>query len=278
MPAKTTIMNELQRTEFEILKEFDAVCRKLELPYFLVCGSALGAVKYGGFIPWDDDVDVAMYRQDYLRFMNEAPALLPKHLFLQNYRSDPAFPHIFGKLRNSGTAYIETAVAELPIHHGIYIDIFPLDGFPKGRLRQKWLIFRKRLLASMLLSVCDVPRSGLSRITYPLFHALGVRKNTARIAAVYERIISSYPTEGSDVICNHGNWQGSLEYAPVRHYGEGAEMSFETLTIRVPEAYDDYLRQKYGNYWQDLPESEKHGHHHYTVCDCDRPYTEYVGK
>ena len=271
-------MNELQRTEFEILKEFDAVCRKLELPYFLVCGSALGAVKYGGFIPWDDDVDVAMYREDYRRFLREAPSLLPEHLFLQNYDSDPYFPQIFSKLRDSNTTYIEKSVAALPIHHGVYIDIFPLDGFPEGKFRQKWLIFRKRLLASMLLSVCDIPRSGLATVTYPIFRALGVTKKTAKVAAVYERVISSYPVDGSKVICNHGNWQGNLEYAPQWHYGKGTEMTFEGLTIQIPKCYDEYLRQKYGDYRQDLPDAEKQGHHYYIMCDCEQPYTKYTGK
>lgn len=271
-------MNKLQKTEFEILKEFDEICRMLKLPYFLVCGSALGTVKYGGFIPWDDDVDVAMYREDYQRFLKEAPALLPKHLFLQNYRSDPAFPQIFSKLRNSDTTYIETSVAKLPIHHGVYIDVFPLDGFPEGKLQRKCLIFRKRLLASMLLSVCDVQRAGLARVTYPIFHAMGVRKHTAVIADAYERLISSFPVKGSKVICNHGNWQGSLEYAPAWHYGKGTQMTFEGLTVQVPECYDEYLSQKYGDYRQDLPECEKQGHHYYTVCDCDHPYTQYIVK
>ncbi len=269
-------MTVLQETEFEILKAFDAVCRQLELPYFLVCGSALGAVKYGGFIPWDDDVDVGMFREDYRIFLEKAPALLPEHLFLQNFRSDPQFPQIFSKLRNSNTTYLEKSVASLPIHHGVFIDIFPLDGFPKGKWQQKKLIFFKRLYASMLLSVCDIPRKGLSRLTYPVFHFLGVRKHTAKIAAKCERLISSVPVSGSEIICNHGNWQGSLEYAPRWHYGSGTPMTFEGLQVLVPEHYEEYLTQKYGDYRQDLPETQKKGHHYHLVCDCDRSYQQYT--
>ena len=79
-------MNDLQKVEFELLKVFIETCEKLNLNYFLVCGSALGAVRHGGFIPWDDDMDVGMYREDYNKFMELAPALLPEGLFLQNYR------------------------------------------------------------------------------------------------------------------------------------------------------------------------------------------------
>ena len=76
-------MNRLQTVELELLKAFVDICEKLGLKYYLVCGTALGAVKYGGFIPWDDDVDVALPREEYRRFLQEAPALLPEHIFLQ---------------------------------------------------------------------------------------------------------------------------------------------------------------------------------------------------
>ena len=88
-------MTTLQKKVFQILQIFTQICDQLQLKYFLVCGSALGAVKYGGFVPWDDDADVALFRNDYERFCKEAPALLPEQLFLQNFQSDPAFPAIY---------------------------------------------------------------------------------------------------------------------------------------------------------------------------------------
>lgn len=265
-------MNELQQTEFELLKEFDRVCAELKLPYFLVCGTALGAVKYSGFIPWDDDIDVAMYREDYERFCREAPPLLPGHLFLQNFRSDPAFPQIFSKLRNSNTAYIEKTAAKLPINHGVFLDIFPLDGYPMGRIAQKWLELWKRLYGSMLLAAFDVPDAGLQK----LWRRLGLTKKTAKTAAALDRLIRRYPAAGSRVICNHGNWQGTLEYAPRWHYGKGIEANFEGLPVRIPEHYHEYLTQKYGDYTQDLPKEQQMGHHGYEILDCEKPYTMYI--
>ena len=99
-------MNALQKRELELFQAFLQVCHQLKLPYFLVCGSALGAVKYQGFIPWDDDMDIAMLRPDYEVFLAQAPALLPGHIFLQNYKTDPAFPAIYSKLRLSGTLFL----------------------------------------------------------------------------------------------------------------------------------------------------------------------------
>lgn len=268
-------MNELQQTEFEILKHFDRICTQLELPYFLVCGSALGAVKYGGFIPWDDDIDVAMYREDYAVFLEKAPGLLPGHLFLQNYRSEPAFPQIYSKLRNSNTTYIENSAAALPINHGVFIDIFPLDGYPNSPIQQKCLEFRKRVYCSMLLSAYEIPRKGFSELLYRLFRLLQIHRHTDKIVQRFEQLISAYPVAESNLICNHGNWQGKLEYAPAWHYGKQAAGIFEGLPVPVPEHYHAYLTQKYGDYTQDLPEEERVGHHYYTVCDCKRSYNSY---
>jgi lipopolysaccharide cholinephosphotransferase len=264
-------MNELQQTEFELLREFDRVCKMLDLNYFLVCGSALGAVKYGGFIPWDDDIDLGMYREDYERFCREAPALLPEHLFLQNFRSEPALPQIYSKLRNSNTTYIEKTAAKLPINHGVFLDIFPLDGYPRNKVAGKWLEFRKRLYGSMLLAAYDLPDGGARK----LWRLLGLHKHSRAVVKALDRMIRRYPVDGSEWICNHGNWQGMLEYAPVWQYGKGSIASFEGMMVRIPENYDAYLRQKYNDYTAELPPEKQVGHHTWSVMDCREPYTKY---
>ena len=99
-------MNRLQEIEFDLLKIFISVCEKLNLHYYLVCGTALGAVKYGGFIPWDDDVDVALCREDYKVFCEKAQQFLPDGIFLQTFETDQKYPCVFAKLRNSNTTYI----------------------------------------------------------------------------------------------------------------------------------------------------------------------------
>lgn len=264
-------MTELQQTELEILKQLDKACKELDIPYFLVCGSALGAVKYRGFIPWDDDIDVAMYREDYERFCKDAPKLLPKRFFLQNSKSDPAFAHIYSKLRDSHTTYIEKAAAHLPIHHGAFIDVFPLDGYPKSKVAQRILELRKRVYNSMLLSAFAVEGRLQS-----VWRHLGVHKKTAAIIRRYDRMIRKYRTEDSQILCNHGNWQGVLDYTSVEVFEKGTPMFFENLEIMVPVRYHEYLVQKYGNYMEDLPQSEQKGHHTYLICDCQNPYTIYT--
>lgn len=268
-------MTPFQKKVFQILQIFTHICDQLQLKYFLVCGSALGTVKYGGFVPWDDDVDVALFRNDYERFCKEAPALLPEYLFLQNFQSDPAFPAIYSKLRNSETTCIEESVAALPINHGISIDIFPLDGYPTNKKEQERLERKKAWFVRKLSIPCVRPERWKEAVVNPL-RALGFGKNTAQTAAAFTALISVWPVESSNVIANHGNWQGHLEYHRKGIYGDGSDGIFEGLPVRLPEDCDAYLKQKYGDYWQDPPPDKQRSHHRYLKLDTERPYTEYL--
>lgn len=273
-------MNELQKKEFEILKLFIDVCNKLNLTYYLVCGSALGAVKYGGFIPWDDDIDVALMRPDYETFLREAPALLPEWLFVQNYRTENEFPMLMTKLRDSKTTMIEKDFENVRMNHGVCIDVFPLDGYPtdkneilKFEKRKKY--FERRQFARLMgnrASLLNLRTTGI----WILYRLFGYCKDTSLLMSRYDAFLSSCSVNGSQLICNHGNWQGKLEYAPAEQYGIGTMASFEGLSVRIPADYDAYLRQKYGDYSKDPPKEKQVSHHSYKVIDVTRPYTEYI--
>lgn len=93
-----------------------------------------------------------------------------------------------------------------------------------------------------------------------------------------EKTISAFSTGSSQIWCNHGNWQGKAEYAPREQYGDGAWATFEGLRVRIPEKYDEYLTQKYGDWRAELPPEQQVGHHFAEVVDLTRPYTDYVKK
>ena len=269
-------MTELQEAEREILREYIAVCERLGLTYYLVCGSCLGAVKYGGFIPWDDDVDVAMPRADYRVFCERASELLPEHLFLQTNITDPRYPNIFAKLRDSRTTYIEQGTAGLDIHQGVYIDVFPLDGYPSDPAEQARFEKKKTDLKHKINCIyttkLDLPHT-LMRF---LRRLCGYRRRTPRYVAELISLCSSVDLDSSALWCNYGNWQGRKEYAPREQYAEGAEATFEGLKVRVPKDTDAYLTQKYGDWRAELPADQQKGHHDFVVCDVHRPYTDYV--
>jgi phosphorylcholine metabolism protein LicD len=111
-----------------LLREFDRVCRELEIPYILFAGSLLGAVRHQGFIPWDDDIDVMMLRKDYDRFMEKANQVLDQEKFFLQREFSEHWPMFFSKLRLNGTTCLEKFHPRDPeIHQGVYMDIFPCD-------------------------------------------------------------------------------------------------------------------------------------------------------
>lgn len=269
-------MTELQQIEKNILACALEIVDRLHLTYFLVCGSALGAVKYNGFIPWDDDIDIAMPRKDYTAFCEKAGELLPPYLFLQNCHTEKNFPYIFSKIRDSRTTYIEKGMAGLDINHGVYIDVFPLDGYPVELKEQRWLEKQKLKHQFVYLSCLESHLSWKSRMIVNAEKILGVPRRVAAYAKKFEKVISTYAPETSEYWCNHGNWQGKLEYAPREQYGDGYWTTFEGLRVRVPEKYDEYLTQKYGDWRADLPVEQQIGHHFAEVIDLHRPYTDYI--
>ena len=275
-------MTELQKKELEILKQFLAVCEKLNLTYYMVCGSALGAVKYGGFIPWDDDIDVALPRQDYERFCEEAPKMLPSWCFLQNYRTEKQYYRLGTKLRDSRTTYIEIMTENLNINQGVFIDVFPLDN--KWSTQSEEKKFRRELRrfeAGRRVKLHYNRFSGSSilmvqtNICYLLFKLFGYRSDIAETIRRFDRYVSSFSAD-SGIWCNHANSTSPLEYAPKTQYGKGAWFPFEDLEVRVPERYNEYLTQKYGNWREDIPQDEQQGHHYYVKCDLNRSFNEYT--
>ncbi len=270
-------MTKLQEKELELLKIFLDICDKLKLEYYLVCGSALGAVKYKGFIPWDDDVDVALPRPDYEKFLAEAPSMLPQWVFLQNYRTDPHYPGMGSKLRNSNTTFIEEEASKIPMHHGIFIDVFPLDGYPEGKKAQaafekkKWQHYRKRYTALIPFWHKDLGltlRSAARRF-------LGLYSETAKACRAAEELALENDVMQSKIWCNFANSMQKSEYFPREVYGKSHMAEFEGLLVRVPEEYHTYLTQKYGDYSKDPPLNQQVASHGQIV-DLEKPYTEYL--
>lgn len=269
-------MNDLQKKTFELLQIFVGICEKWSISYYLICGSALGAVKYSGFIPWDDDIDVGLLREDYHRFLEIAPKELPDWCFLQNYKTEPVFPHSFSKLRNSNTAFIEESMADLPMNHGIYMDIFPIDGYPTGRGKQFVFSVRRKWNDWIRYSVIKNPSLRKIRFRNRVLRLFGYHKRTVQAQERLEKLYCRCLPKESEIWCNFGNWQGKLENAPKWHYGNGTWATFEGLRVRIPEEYDAYLTQKYGDWRSDPPIEKQNSHHVSIVADPNRSYKDYV--
>ena len=268
-------MNALQEKSFDLLRQVLLICEKWDIPYYLVCGSALGAVKYQGFIPWDDDIDVGFLRPDYERFLEIASKELPQWCFLQNYRTERIFHHTFSKVRDSRTTFIEAGTKALPINHGIYVDIFPIDGYPNRKIKKVIFEFKHKILNWIRFSILVDSTNPKVRKRNKILRALGINKFHRNAIAALERMYTSCPLESSECWCNYGNWQGKKEYAPKWHYGKGTWATFEGLRVRIPENYDAYLTQKYGDWRKDPPVDAQKTHHLSTVIDTTKSYIYY---
>ncbi|MBQ9954698.1 MAG: LicD family protein [Eggerthellaceae bacterium] len=136
-PERERAIKIIQQESLVALQEVDRVCKKLGITYFLVGGSMLGALRHGGFIPWDDDTDVGMLRHDYDRFVREAPAHLAPGYFVQLPETDPHIHFVYARLRKEGYDYITAYNEDKDFNKGIWVDVFPFDASPKVRVLQK---------------------------------------------------------------------------------------------------------------------------------------------
>lgn len=138
-------LKRLHTVLYEILGEIVRVCTVLHIPYFIQGGSAIGAHFNHGIVPWDDDIDVGMLREDYERFLREAPDILDPKYFLEWFGTESNTPFYFAKVKKNGTEFREYMFRELDIHHGIFVDIFPYDRIPDSpvleRLHRTWSRF-----------------------------------------------------------------------------------------------------------------------------------------
>lgn len=267
-------MNEVQKKVLEIFSHFSEICEELNLRYYLVNGSALGAKKYGGFIPWDDDLDVVMPRRDYEKFLSEAQKFLPEHLFFQNYRTDRKFPFLYSKIRNTNTSFIETSVKHLDINHGIYLDIFPLDGVDEEFSNNKLNSYKIKILFWFAFCSLDDKSKPKIRIRNSVLRFWGFHKKTNKALQRIEKLVSNQ-RDNSVFCCNYADRQGKGLILR-EWYGNGSECMFEGIKVRIPEKYDEYLTYKYGDWRSELPLNEQKSHHKAEICDTEKSYKEYL--
>lgn len=272
--------SKLQNVELDILRSFINCCEVLKLNYFLLGGTLLGAVRHSGFIPWDDDIDVGLYRKDYVKFIENAPKLLPNYYFVQCIQSEQNVLFNFAKIRDSRTTFIEKSYSHALINHGVYIDVFPLDYYPETAREQKIFDQRKRSLDIRIrkeLAISEEYRSTSVKETLINLYSnvMCIKYPKVRQALIArERLFCS--VQKSNLIANYNGAWGKKEIVPLNWYGEGTRALFENVEVSIPVEYEKWLTQVYGDYMT-LPPVEKRIPHHYTdVIDLDKPYTDYI--
>jgi lipopolysaccharide cholinephosphotransferase len=254
------LLRRMQLIELEILQELARRCESASLRWFVIGGTLLGAARHGGFIPWDDDIDVGMPRPDYERFDVLCRRSPDTRFAWQSSGTDPAYPFLYGKLLLVGTRVEEAPLAGLPIRLGVSIDVFPLDGAP-GSGPGRWVHALAYKAAATALGA-RIRRAGIRRyVAYPM-RALPRSWAIGLVGLLARR----FTYDGSTYVVNAGGaWGYGRECQPRRRLEPPATLEFEGMRVPVPGRWHEYLAQIYGDYMRLPPPDERHPRHEVTV-------------
>ena len=269
--------NRIKEIEIEIFKSFISVCEHLNLTYYVLDGTLLGAVRHKGFIPWDDDIDVGMPREDYEVFLREGQALLPEEYFIQTFDSDPEYLANYAKIRNNNTTFVETSVRHRKINHGVFIDVFPLDYCPE-ETKKRVCERKKRMLATIRISdefYSQNKKKSLKSIVVTLLAHI-IYPTAKQALKARDKLYKN--TKQSSLIANYGGAWGEKEIVPAQWYAEGCDLEFEGIAVKGPKEYDKWLTQVYGDYMTPPPVEEQMSHHYIDFLDTEKSFKEYIDK
>lgn len=264
-------MDDLKKAELDILKQFIKVCDKLKLDYFLLGGTLIGAVRHKGFIPWDDDIDVCMFRKDYEVFLKDGQKYLDKNYFLQTYETDNGYLNNFAKIRNSNTTFIESSVKNINMNHGIYIDIFPLDNlYNYNKLKEKLIHYQ--LYKHYYLEKGKTIQKIFVRLSNLLYN----NKTKVQLCKMLDSIYTKKNNEKVEKIVNYcGAWGVIRESHFVEDFRNSIDLKFEDIYAKAPEGYKRVLTDTYGDYMKLPPEEKRIAHHYSEIIDVKKSYKDY---
>lgn len=266
-------LQEHQNALLMLLHELDRVCRELNIPYMLFAGSLLGAVREKGFIPWDDDLDVILLREDYDRLLALGDTCLDGNKFFLQKEFSEHWPMPFSKLRLQNTACIERYIPKDPLtHQGVYIDVFPMDNLADWKpIRTLQFLASKAVIAKSLDRRGYLTDSKLKRL-FMAFCRLLPRKPLAEF--VYRR-----RDKNTEML--HSFFAASSRYEksvfPRRWFGSQRELLFEDGMFMVPADYEEILTTLYGDYMTPTPADKRGVKVHAEIVDLENSYEMYEG-
>lgn len=232
----------IQLRMLDILKCVDAICRKYDIKYWLSSGTLLGAVRHGGFIPWDDDLDIEMLRGDYLKLLRILPSELPQQYVLQSYKNDFNYIYLFCKVRDLNSEIVERCGVNRGLkYNGVFIDLFPLE--PSFDILAKFsaVLFDRCCfnLAStnkkVLNKLCKLNLFILLNSVFPFFRVISRFSNSEKIGHTFG--------------VNFLKKRSLDDIFPLK------QIMFEGHLFYAPCNYDSYLKKLYGDYMK-IPDSK----------------------
>ena len=269
-------VRKVQDKILEIMKYIDKICRDNNIEYFIMGGTALGAVRHGGFIPWDDDLDIFMTPSEYEKFKKIFEKENNDKFMIQEWRTTPNFLE-YSKVRMNGTTFIENVYKDNKnMHHGIYVDIMMLHKVPDVKLIQKIVYYESKFVTLYALSQRNwTPKSKMQKLILYILKLLPCKilsKWCYKSIYKYDDLESNYkycywitPAKFSS-----GLFEASYFEKPV-------DIKFEDTVLLGSKNIKDYLKYRYGDYMKLPSEKERKASVHALIFDTDNDYSKYMG-
>ena len=267
---KITPLRKLQLTELEILKKVIKICEEEKLQYYLMGGTFLGAIRHKGFIPWDDDIDISMPREDYEKFYKIADRKLPKGLIYKNFLKGNEKTIYFSRVEDTNVKIKDESAIKHRTRNS-WIDIFPLDGMPNNVIIRQFhklrLLYRRLLLQYSQFSTIvnqDLPNRPLHEkilIKVGKFFNFEKLLDTKKCLIKLDKAIRKYDYSKSKYVANFMGAYKFKEMFKKEIYDNYTQYQFEDIKAYAPKDYDTVLTQMYGDYMTPPKEADQNKHH-----------------
>lgn len=263
-------LHKLQKVELDILKDFIKICDENNLEYFGLAGTGIGVMRHKGFIPWDDDIDVGLLRDDYEKFLKIAEQELSDKYIVMNGRKNSNYPLMTTRLMKKGTKFREYTLKDIDCELGIFLDIYPLDYVSDCKFK-----FFKQGLKSFIFSKLIILRS----IPFPYVPYTGIKKKIVYVITgmaygclclfgiskkwlhrMCEQAMIENNAEESSRVTFFGDTTPYMEMINLKDLFPLKKMLFEDMYIKMPNNMDPYLTNLFGNYME-MPPVEKRKNH-----------------
>ncbi len=269
-------LTQVQQIELDMYKIVADICRSHDIKFYALGGTLLGAVRHQGFIPWDDDIDIAIPRPDYDRFLQIAKQELPSNYVAKTYldERDESHPMFICSIKDTDTI-VELNHASKTERTSVWFDVFPLDPMPSNSFRRtihKYRLLYERMKIQFSMYEENVHQHRENR---PLYERMlmrfreitkfGSNWNTYDLMCHIEKTLRAYDYDKEDYVVNMFGAYKFNEMFPKCWLGEGVELPFEDTTIPCGVEYDKILTQMYGDYMTLPPEDKRSLQHCMTV-------------
>lgn len=268
-------IKDVQNKILYIMEHIDKLCRENNIVYYIMGGTALGAVRHKGFIPWDDDLDIFMTPEQYEKFKSVFEINKSSEFILQEWSTTPGYLE-YAKVRMNGTTFIESSFKDRrDMHHGIYVDIMILHKAPQSRLKQKIIYLQSKFVTLYALSQRNWKPKTRMQAAVLFLTKLLPRKAIAK--RCYKNIYKYDNAEKDYVWCYFITpakfKQGIFE---ARFFQEPIDIPFEDTVLLGSRYIKEYLEYRYGDYMELPSEEERKTAVHAEIYDTEKCYTNYI--